>query len=142
MNKTLYIIRGVPGSGKSTLAKKLSNNVCEADDYFYIQTGMYRYDPSKIKQAHDFCRMQCETMMKNINTLTKDIDNIEHYLDEKDLCVAVSNTFVKKWEMNPYYNLAEKYDFSVVEIVCKGNFKNIHGVPEEKIESMRKRFEY
>ena len=131
MLKILYLVRGVPGSGKSTLANKISNNVCEADEFFYLETGTYKFDGSKLKLAHEFCRSKCEYYMKSICNDESD-----------DNSIAVENTFTRKWEMKPYYELAEKYDFSVVEIICNGNFSNLHGVPPEKIKIMRNRFEY
>ena len=61
MNNTLYIIRGIPGSGKSTLAKKLvgDDNYFEADMYF-LQDGIYEFDITKIKDAHDWCYNKIE----------------------------------------------------------------------------------
>ena len=133
--KTLYIVRGVPGSGKSTTAKKLAHFVCEADDFFIDEHGVYNFDLSKLKNAHEYCRLMCEHYMININSLADTMDS-------DMMSVAVANTFTRKWEMAPYYELAEKHGFSVVEIICRGNFKNIHGVPEKKVEEMLRRFEY
>ncbi len=56
MEKVLYIVRGIPGSGKSTFAKQLVGAdflVCEADKYFMVD-GEYKFDATKLKQAHDF----------------------------------------------------------------------------------------
>lgn len=73
---TLYIIRGLPGSGKSTLARSLSGKLCHdlrfgrkiqvflkslgkhgvilsTDDYFMTRHG-YRFDPSALREAHDW----------------------------------------------------------------------------------------
>ena len=69
MNKTLYIVRGLPGSGKSTFAKQLVSHdflVCEADKYFIDkETGEYNFDFTKIKDAHKFCQDTVETYMKD-----------------------------------------------------------------------------
>ena len=54
--KMLYIIRGIPGSGKSTLAKKIASVACEVDDFFVDPDGVYRFDPSLLKEAHSACQ--------------------------------------------------------------------------------------
>jgi hypothetical protein len=45
--------------------------------------------------------------------------------------------------MKPYYELAEKYDFTIFSIIVEKRHQgtNQHNVPEEKIEQMKKRFE-
>lgn len=45
--------------------------------------------------------------------------------------------------MNPYFELAEKYGYVVFSLVVENrhNGKNIHGVPDEKLEQMKNRFE-
>jgi plasmid replication initiation protein len=56
---------------------------------------------------------------------------------------VVSNTFTQEWEMEAYYQLAAKYGYQVFSIIVENrhNGVNEHGVPEEKIEQMRNRFE-
>ena len=61
LNPTLFIVRGVPGSGKSTFAKHIWNEyaICEADKYFVDrETGEYKFDATKLKEAHEWCRNQ------------------------------------------------------------------------------------
>lgn len=122
----LTIIRGLPGSGKSTLAKSLnkawSKVHVEADKYFMID-GAYVYDASKIKEAHAWCRDTVEEALKNGDD------------------VIVSNTFVKKWEIDPYVDLAKTYKHDYEIIVCTGKYESIHGVPQEVIERMRSNWE-
>jgi hypothetical protein len=57
--------------------------------------------------------------------------------------IAVSNTFTQKWEMEDYFKLAEKYGYKVVSLIIENRHggKNVHGVPDDKIEIMRNRFE-
>ena len=132
MKNTLYITRGIPGSGKSTFAKSLNCPYFEAD-MFFEKDGEYNFDISKIKDAHAWCQQQVEDAMK-FNQETKGLKNSE---------IAVSNTFTQEWEMAPYYELANKYNYMVFSIIVENRHggKNAHGVPDEKIELMKKRFE-
>jgi predicted kinase len=134
--KILYIVRGLPGSGKSTFAKKLVSSdflVCEADKYFIDkQTGEYKFDGSKIKDAHKYCQNLVETYMKD------SMVNDQWYRE-----IAVSNTFTMEWEMTHYFELAKKYGYKVFTIIVENrhNGENVHGVPTDKIEQMKDRFE-
>lgn len=136
MSKVLYIVRGLPGSGKSTFAEKLVGSdflVCEADKYFIdVVTGEYKFDASKIKDAHRYCYDLVETYMAD------SLVNDQFYRE-----IAVSNTFTQEWEMKPYFELAEKYGYMTFTVVVENrhNGKNVHGVPEDKLEIMKNRFE-
>lgn len=134
MNGVLFLVRGLPGSGKTSFATAIWNEyaVCEADKFFYDKDGNYNYDPSKIKDAHAWCKNEVETRMKDHQI------NQQYYPE-----IAVSNTFTQEWEMEDYYRLAEKYQYKVVSLIVENRHdgKNIHGVPDEKLEIMRKRFE-
>lgn len=133
--KTLFLIRGVPGSGKSTFARLIWNEfaVVEADQYFVDkETGEYKFDGSKIKDAHAWCQNEVETRMGDNQV------NPQYYPE-----IAVSNTFTQEWEMKPYYDMAERYGYKVFSIIVENRHggKNEHGVPEEKLEIMKNRFE-
>ena len=45
--------------GKSTLAKRVCNQHIEAD-MFFMKDGEYKFDPTKLKQAHEWCREKTE----------------------------------------------------------------------------------
>ena len=122
--KNLYLIRGIPGSGKTTLAEVICKDVVSADDYF-MQNGVYNYDGSKIKLAHEWCLNQTKSFMDSGKE------------------VAVANTFTREWEMKAYYDLAKEMDYTVFSIIVENrhNGKNVHDVPEEHIEKMKNRFE-
>ena len=135
MEKILYLIRGVSGAGKSTFAKKIVGHdflVCEADKYFINkETGEYKFDASKIKDAHKFCQDTVETYMKD------SLVNNQFYRE-----IAVSNTFTQEWEMDQYFKLAKEYGYTVFSIVVENRHggTNVHNVPEDKIEQMKNRF--
>jgi len=128
--KTLYIVRGLPGSGKSSLAKSIGGIHIEADQFFMIN-GKYNFDLSKLKLAHKYCQNQTEAWMKTDGT---QVNNHK---------IVVSNTFTQEWEMKPYFELAEKYGYIVFSLIVENRHegKNIHGVPDDKLELMKNRFE-
>jgi predicted kinase len=136
MEKILYIVRGVPGSGKTTLAEKLVGHdflVCEADKYFVNkETGEYNFDFTKIKEAHKLCQDTVETYMKD------SLVNNNFYRE-----IAVSNTFTQEWEMEVYFKLAKQYGYTVFTVIVENRHGGInqHGVPEDKVQIMKDRFE-
>lgn len=123
--KELFLVRGLPGSGKSTFAKAIGGPVFEADQYFMVD-GEYRFNPALLGAAHNHCKNNTEIAMRNGHKK-----------------VVVSNTFTQEWEMEAYYELAVKYGYQVFSIIVENrhNGVNVHGVPEEKLEQMRNRFE-
>ena len=127
--KEIFLLRGLPGSGKSTLAKMLvgDKDYChkEADMYFVDGDGNYKFDVTSLRDAHDWCQEEVEFLMK-----------YEHK-------VVVSNTFTQEWEMQPYYDLAEKHGYKVYSLVVENRHGGVneHGVPEDKLEIMKNRFE-
>ena len=134
MNGVLFLVRGLPGSGKTSFASAIWNDyaVCEADKFFYDKEGNYNFDPSKLKEAHTWCKNQVETRMI-------DHQNNQQYYPE----IAVSNTFTQEWEMEDYFKLAEKYGYKVVSLILENRQggQNVHGVPEDKLQIMKDRFQ-
>ena len=129
----LILLRGIPGSGKTTLGEVIlhcpgtnSVDVLSADNFFIDDKGNYNFDPTKLKQAHNDCQQKCAERMK------LEISRI-----------VVANTFTEEWEMETYYEMANRYKYRVHSIIVEnrhGN-TNIHNVPSEKIEQMKNRFE-
>ena len=131
MGGILIILRGLPGSGKTSFAKYMfSNNVFEADQYFYDENGNYNFDATKLHVAHMDCQNRVEKLMQMSSTT--------QYGSE----IVVSNTATTEKELKPYYDLAEKYDYKVVSLIVENRHgsKNVHNVPDEKLEQMRTRF--
>ena len=130
MEKILYIVRGIPGSGKSTFAKTLGGIHIEADQYFVDADGNYNFDGSKIKLAHEYCRLKTKAWMEINGDLVS---------EDK---IVVSNTFTQEWEMEPYFELAKEYGYKVFSVIIENRHGNTneHNVPEDKIEQMKNRF--
>jgi len=126
--KYLFIFRGLPSSGKTTAAELLINkeHICSADDYFYNDKGEYIFDREQLHQAHRQCQNKADNLM---------IAGVQK--------VAICNTNTTKKEMKTYYELAQKHNYRVVQLIVEKthNNKNNHNVPDETVEAMRKRFE-
>ena len=121
----LLLIRGLPGSGKTTMAKQYAQIGyvhCEADQYFE-RDGVYKFDPAKLRAAHDDCLRRAIAAM------------------DAGRSVVVSNTFTRRWEMGPYLNAAKKRGIKVRIVEATGSWPNVHGVPADAIERMRARWE-
>ena len=123
--KQLILLRGLPGSGKSTFANLLGGIHVEADQYF-MQDGEYKFDASKLKQAHNWCKLR-----------------VEHSMEDGANKITVSNTFTQEWEMDTYFELTEKYGYQTSCLIVENRHGgvNIHGCPDDKIEQMKNRFE-
>jgi predicted kinase len=130
MKKILYLLRGVPGSGKSTVAQNIGGTHFETDKYFMVD-GEYKFDPTKLKQYHQMC--QDEVNLAMIQNHTAHLNDV----------IVVSNTFTQEWEMKPYFDLAKTYGYQVFSLIVENRHGglNQHGVPEDKVQIMKDRFE-
>lgn len=132
--QTLYIIRGLPGSGKTTLAQNMIRAFAkhgggtfvhaEADQFFTRPDGEYEFRREMLKDAHAYCQGKVFDALQNGVEL-----------------VIVSNTFVKKWEMQPYIDMANNLKIEYGILCANGNYQNVHGVPDETIARMRATWE-
>lgn len=121
------ILQGISGSGKSTFARTLSADVVSADNHFMVD-GEYRFDPSRLPDAHAECLMTflaCLSSGRN---------------------VVVDNTNTTAVEVAPYYALAQAFgaDVEIVRVACDpatAAKRTTHGVPEAAVYAMHRRLE-
>ena len=125
MEKHLFLLRGLPGAGKSTLAKSIGGAHFEAD-MFFMENGEYKFDATKLKDAHNWCRHSVMDTMKAGKPK-----------------VIVSNTFTQEWEMDAYYLLAKELGYTVFSLIVENRHDGVneHGVPQEALDRMKNRFE-
>ena len=127
--KSLFLLRGLPGAGKTTLAKSIlgdDRNHYEADMYFTNAAGEYKFDPTGLRSAHEWCRYLVMVAM-----------------GKGEERIVVSNTFTQEWEMAAYYEMAKRHGYTVFSLIVENRHggENEHGVPADKLEIMKNRFE-
>jgi predicted kinase len=142
------IMRGLPGSGKTTVAKYILSATVygpfgdndekrhhfSTDNYFdTLQIG-YVFDPARLAENH---KKNQEAFEEACRIGTK--------------LIICDNTNLKRKYMQPYFDAALKYGYSITELLV-GNPKdpehikicaarNIHKVPLEHIQKMAEGFE-
>ena len=126
MNKQkITLIRGIPGSGKTTIAHEMDAALVEADQFFVNKDGEYHHDRRFIKDAHEWCQMEMKRLLLAGND------------------VVVANTFIKKWEIVSYLKAVQSLglDLDIEVLEAKGEYANVHGVPEDIVCRMKRQFE-
>jgi len=154
----MVILRGLPGSGKSTLAESLvkadpwrivppgptwsSGEALSTDDFFIVDEGEYRFDPTKLAEAHGWNQTRTDTSLL--------------LMRHNDANLVIDNTNIRLWEFRPY---VLKADRAGVEVTVIGPDthpqlfapwaldpeecfrRNSHGVPLETIRLMASSWE-
>ena len=120
----LTLIRGLPGSGKSTMARKIALET----GALHVEADMWvdysrPYTTEAARMAHAICQAQAHKAL--------------YYGRD----AVVSNTFTRKWEMQPYLDMARQYGAQINVITATGDYGSIHNVPDDVIQAMRERWE-
>ena len=128
--KKVVIMRGVSGSGKSTYIKEhFPEAVVVSADKYFMKDGEYKFDYTKLAQAHGSCRARFASALKAEKTL-----------------VVVDNTNTRHKEFKDYFWTAKVHGYEVLVVrldVALGDLygKNTHGVPDESVKAMYERME-
>jgi predicted kinase len=127
----MVVMQGASGSGKSTMARTIKAMleaagqtvaIVSTDDEF-VENGVYCFKADKIAENH----MKAQKKAR-------------YHLDW-GTSVIIDNTNTQAWEARPYVQMAQELGVEVFFVPCHGQFTNVHGVPPEKVEQMRKRLE-
>lgn len=128
--KFCIIIRGIPGCGKTFTAKAIVK-FCEnhdisvvdsaADDFMIDHEGKYCFDPVKLSHCHSQC------ILRLVKSCQERID-----------VVIQHNTNLQAWESSALRENAERLGYLIVLYEPKndGEYKNVHGVTEERLVKM------
>ena len=137
IDHNLILLRGVSGAGKSTVAELFTDaTIISTDDYFLVN-GIYSFDANSLVSNHMKCQQAVEDIMKEVT---------DYYITDNDPpknTIVVHNTFTQEWEMKPYYDLADKYAYTIHTIIVENRHgsKTIHDVPQHNVDKQRDRFE-
>ena len=137
MGRNLILLRGVSGSGKSTIAKIWEDanptiRIISTDDFFMTTEGDYVFNANSLVENHKHCQTVVERDMESVDMAGLDDD-----------IILVHNTFTKEWEMQAYFDLAKRYEYTVHTIIVENRHgsKNIHDGPEDTVKIQKDRFE-
>lgn len=136
---TVVILRSWPGGGKSHVARQLIESfdsesvVCSADHYFINDQGVYAFDFNLLGKAHAACR-----------------DKFVKALEAGVPLIVVDNTHIVYSDLRDYVAWAAIAGYKVKLVEGKAPWRNnvdecfkrnAHGVPIEKIRSMKERYQ-
>lgn len=141
----LIIVRGASGSGKSTVAKKvriISNpdtwhkldpfpvlvgdigKIFETDQFWINDRGKYNFSTALLPKAHQWNQL-----------------NVERAMFHEEKLIVVANTFIERWEVRLYLDLAYQYKYDVEMMRTPGPWdvdvlhkRNKHNVPLHVIQ--------
>ncbi len=185
MTKKLEIIRGLPASGKTTAANRLTGRRTSTDDFFMrdreIVTSPGYYTDACCSNVPKTC--DCEERWLDDGYGQEEIIVEEYYAYDElvkkhgfgivvenhkknqarvagwmflgEESIIVDNTFVCRWEMQPYLDLAKEHGYEVnvtdlfdggcdndQELVERSKNGNEHNVPLDVIQRMRASYEH
>lgn len=90
---------------------------------YFQHDGEYNFDGTKLKLAHRWCEKTAFLAM------------------QAGLDVCVSNTFVQRWQMQPYIDKAASTGHRLKIICMSQQYGSIHQVPQATLEKLRKEWQ-
>lgn len=126
----LILVRGIPGAGKSTLGSLITQQqgtLIDLDHCLYkdIVDEEVLYEELDLDNCQKDCRRRCEMSMVKRHKL-----------------IVVCNPFVQDWELEPYMELARRFNYRTFSVVVEQRHDDAVecDVPEEVIDRMYDRF--
>lgn len=141
-NRIVFLMRGLSGSGKSTLVNAITETydcqnpiVCSADHYFIDKFGIYRFDQSRLKDAHE----SSQSLMKMS-------------CNEGKKMIIIDNTNIQAWEMRAYFSNVSKAPFTYRLVIVEPqtpwkldpeqlSIRNTHSVSQEVLSKRVTQFQ-
>jgi predicted kinase len=125
------------GSGKSTWIsknRKVDEVSVSADNFFYNQEGMYKFNAKELPEAHKAC-LRCFMDSARLNFPG----------------IFVDNTNLSKDEIFPYLKIAQAYGYEVTFVLFWPKYnaettiqfcadRNTHNVPTKTLEKQYNKF--
>lgn len=138
MVKTI-ILQGIPGSGKSTyiekvLSEKYQHYLVVSADHFWLKNGTYKFDVSRLGEAHMECRRRFLSAHNDASKFPK--WNVE--------VIIVDNTNTTLLEMAYYHDLGSLHgpvEIHRIKAPIEAGDRNVHNVPRSSIINMATRIQ-
>lgn len=123
---TLHIFRGLPGSGKSTRARNLAAELgaifIEAD-MFHVSDGTYCFNIRRAKAVR------------------RDLPPLIRTLAAYGMDIVYAGVLPTEESIHYIADPCRDWGYAIRITTCRGEYRNIHSVPNDVLESMRKCFQ-
>lgn len=122
----LILFQGASGSGKTTLINRLVERLaakgcpctpCEADEFWSVDGGEYRFRANFLDEAHGYCTYKAARELYNRGF------------------AIVGNVFSSHEYFKPYTKLADKFDVTITTVRLETRFTNVHGVADKVVDN-------
>jgi predicted kinase len=128
--RILYVARGCPGSGKSFLSKQIAgkNGKVFSSDEFFMDGDEYKFDVSKLHQAHNWNHNRIiEAIQSGVTPIILDNTNCQAWEPKKAVQAALENGYrIEIVEPDT------SWKFDIEELMKR----NTHNVPRKTLERM------
>nr|QBK85450.1 MAG: AAA domain protein [Marseillevirus LCMAC101] len=119
----LLLVGGPSGSGKTTIAnwhKQYGFNPAAADDFFY-KNGVYKFDKTKLSDAHKGCFSRTKTLLL------------------RGYWMVVHNTFITLKELEPYLELEDIATITIYSV--KSRYTSDKEIPQYVLDRQISNYE-